>query len=63
MTDIEVIESDLRAARAEQDRQYWLFTRTARGKPVDPAVTRRVCELEHRLRAARRAEREAGESC
>lgn len=26
--------------KSEQDRQFWLFTRTARGKPVDPKITR-----------------------
>jgi hypothetical protein len=44
------IRAELEAAKAEENRQYWAFTRTARGKPVDPAVTRRICALEDELR-------------
>ena len=48
------IEAELAAAKAEEDRQYWLFTRTARGKPVDAAICRRVCELREKLLDFRR---------
>ena len=36
------LEGALRGATAEQQRQYWAFTRTARGKPVSPAVCTEV---------------------
>ena len=48
------VEADLRIARDEENRQYWLFTRTARGRPVDPAITRRIAALETELSLARR---------
>lgn len=49
------IRADLDAAKVEENRQYWAFTRTARGKPVDPAVTRRIVALEDELRALDRS--------
>lgn len=54
MNEVERLQAELRAARDEQDRQFWLFTRCARGKPVDPAVTRRVVALEGQLAQAKR---------
>lgn len=51
--EAEVIEL-LSRAKAEEDRLYWLFTRTARGKPVPPEVSRRVAELREKLLTIRR---------
>lgn len=36
--------SKLARLEAEQDAQYWNFTRTARGKPVDPNITREIAK-------------------
>lgn len=46
MTELERLQAEHRKVKDEQDRQFWLFTRCARGKPVDPAITRRLVELE-----------------
>lgn len=49
MTELERLQAEHRKVKGEQDRQFWLFTRCARGKPVDPAVTRRLVELERQI--------------
>lgn len=50
------LKQELEAVQTERNRQYWNFTRTARGKPVDPAVTRRMVELENQINAIERGE-------
>lgn len=56
-TSIDVL-NELHEVRREKNAQYWLFTRTATAKPVDPALCRREVELEQELRNAMRAESE-----
>ena len=51
------IRSDLAFVRAEIDRQFWLFTRTARGKPVASHLYVTHLELEKELREALHADR------
>jgi hypothetical protein len=46
-----VLKSRLRTVEAERERQYWAFTRTARGKPVDPCLTTEVAWLEDQISA------------
>lgn len=53
MRSIPEIEQELRAARDEQNRAYWIFTRTARGKPVSPEITRKIVQLETELSNAK----------
>jgi hypothetical protein len=45
------LEQMLKAAREEQYSQYWAFTRSARGVPVNPAVTTEVVWLEQQVAA------------
>jgi len=47
------LEQMLEAAREEQYRQFWTFTRSERGRPVDPAVTTEVVWLEQQVAALR----------
>lgn len=47
------IRAEKDAVHEEINRQFWLFTRTAKGKPVDPELTRREGALEAELRRAR----------
>jgi hypothetical protein len=49
MTLLNRLGDMLIATRAEQQRQYWAFTRTAKGKPVDPAVTAELVWLERQV--------------
>lgn len=37
---IHMLRKKADSLKSEQNRQYWLFTRTARGKPVDPKIAR-----------------------
>jgi hypothetical protein len=46
---LEELRDQYAQAKAEQDRLYWLFTRTARGQPVPASVSRRVYELQERI--------------
>lgn len=48
---IEQMEADLATLKAEENKQYWTFTRTARGWPVDPAICRQISDLENQIRA------------
>lgn len=45
------LEQMLEAAREEQYQQFWTFTRSARGRPVDPRVTTEVVWLEQQVAA------------
>lgn len=36
---IQILLKKYEQLKSEQDRQFWLFTRTARGKPVDPKIS------------------------
>lgn len=47
------LEQMLEAAREEQYRQFWAFTRSARGVPVNPRVTTEVVWLEQQVAALR----------
>jgi hypothetical protein len=54
MTDVgslslEEAERERSNLEAERQRQYWMFTRQARGQPVDPALTRRLAQVEDRI--------------
>lgn len=40
--------------KSEQDRQYWRFTRTARGKPVDPKITRALYSCLDKIKELRK---------
>jgi hypothetical protein len=48
------LQAEYEAVKDEQNRLYWLFTRTARGKPVPATVTRRLYELEEMIREEKR---------
>lgn len=39
------LEAELKILDAERNAQYWTFTRCARGKPVDPKLTRRIYDI------------------
>jgi hypothetical protein len=47
------LEQMLEAARKEQYAQYWAFTRSTRGVPVNPRVTTEVVWLEQQVAARR----------
>ena len=53
---LQELKQELEKVTAERNRQYWDFTRTARGKPVDPAITRKMVELENQINAIERGE-------
>lgn len=53
------LEAELKQVEDERNRQYWAFTRTARGKPVEARITRRSYELQEQIRVLRRATKEA----
>lgn len=48
MTRAEVV-AELALVRERINGEYWTFTRTARGRPVDRALFQREAELERRL--------------
>lgn len=47
-------ERELMKVRDEINRQYWLFTRTARGRPVDPELRRNEQAIMDRISVLRR---------
>lgn len=46
---IEAAHAALQRARDQEQREYWAFTRTARGRPVRPETMRAVIAAEDRL--------------
>ncbi len=43
------LEQELKELRAKADAQFWSFSRCAKASPVDPAITRRIAEIEDLL--------------
>ena len=54
--NLQELKQELEDVQAERNSQYWNFTRTARGKPVDPALTRKMVALEDQIKAIERGE-------
>lgn len=49
------LEKQLAALEAERNRQYWLFTRTARGKPVTREIHQKIHAVRERLAALKKS--------
>lgn len=54
MTTHEILAARIHALTDEINAQYWVFSRCARGKPVDPKLTRARAELQSQQRTLRR---------
>lgn len=54
MTTLEAIRTRIVALTNEIDGQYWTFTRSARGRPVDARLTRLRGELERQAKHLQR---------